>query len=206
MKVAGSIEPSRDDHPLLSVIADEIDSAGPRGRCRLAYCVRERRAHAHARLHARRDGWKDAARACWPARFTDQGVMERLHAHRALPGGERHEALVYARDGSPLWVSATVRHLVASDRHPTGGDRHHGIVILTDITQQKAYELLQRKVLQAMVMEQPLPAVMELICEEVQRVAPSSDCFGTAGGRRRPFAPAGRAEPAGALRGGDWTA
>ncbi|MGE8364290.1 sensor domain-containing protein [Cupriavidus sp.] len=190
LKVAGSIEPSRDDHPLLSVIADEIDSAV------LVVDADWHIVYANAGLtrmlgYTRGEMVGKTPRELLAREFTDPGVMERLHAHRASPGGERHEALVYARDGSPLWVSATVRHLVASDRHPTGGDRHHGIVILTDITQQKAYELLQRKVLQAMVMEQPLPAVMELICEEVQRVAPSvitSVLRVDADGRLRPLA------------------
>jgi diguanylate cyclase (GGDEF)-like protein/PAS domain S-box-containing protein len=168
LKVTRCPEPSRDDHPLLSVIADEIDSAflvvdadwrivyaNAGLTCMLGYTSGEMAGKTPRELLARE--------------FTDPGAMERLerlHAQRSSPGAERHEALVYKRNGSPVWVSATVRHLV-------GGDRHHGIVILTDITHQKTCERLQRKVLQAMVMEQPLPAVMELICEEAQRVAPS---------------------------------
>ena len=167
VKVPSHQDASRDDHPLLSVIADEIDSAV------LVVDADWHIVYANAGL-TRMLGYKPSEltgktpREILAGEFTDPGVMQRLHAQRSSPGGERHEALVYARNGSALWVCATVRHLVSAT-----GDRHHAIVILSDITQQRTYEMLQRKVLQAMVMEQPLPAVMELICEEVQRVAPS---------------------------------
>ncbi len=158
---------SREGHPLLSVIADEIDSAV------LVVDADWRIVYANAGL-TRMLGFTPGEMAgktpaeLLAGEFTDPAVMHRLQTPRPTAATERHEALVYARCGSPLWVSATVRHLGRAD-----GAQHHGIVILSDITQKKTYELLQRKVLHAMVMEQPLPAVMELICQEVQRVAPA---------------------------------
>ncbi|MGO4329598.1 EAL domain-containing protein [Cupriavidus sp. 2TAF22] len=167
VKVAGGAGARREDHPVLSVIADEIDSAV------LVVDADWRIVYVNAGLtrmlgYAPHDMVGRMPCEVLAGEFTNMAAMQRLQANRPTPGVERHEALIYASCGSPLWVSATVRHLVS-----TAGQHHHGIVILSDITQKKTYELLQRKVLHAMVMEQPLPAVLELICQEVQRVAPS---------------------------------
>ncbi|WP_020206551.1 PAS domain S-box protein, partial [Cupriavidus sp. WS] len=167
VKVPDGAGVGRDDHPLLSVIADEIDSAV------LVVDTDWRIVYVNAGLtrllgYAPSDMFGRTPADVLAGEFTDPAAMRRPQAQRAAPAVERHEALIYARGNSPLWVSVTVRHLVS-----TVGGHHHGIVILSDITQKKTYELLQRKVLHAMVMDQPLPAVMELICQEVQRVAPS---------------------------------
>jgi len=167
VKVPDGAGVGRDDHPLLSVIADEIDSAV------LVVDTDWRIVYVNAGLtrllgYAPSDMFGRTPADVLAGEFTDPAAMRRPQAQRAASAVERHEALIYARGNSPLWVSVTVRHLVS-----TVGGHHHGIVILSDITQKKTYELLQRKVLHAMVMDQPLPAVMELICQEVQRVAPS---------------------------------
>ncbi|WP_454726189.1 MULTISPECIES: sensor domain-containing protein [Cupriavidus] len=167
VKVPDGADAGRDDHPLLAVIADEVDSAV------LVVDADWRIVYVNAGLtrmlgYAPGDMFGRTPAEVLAGEFTDPAAMQRPRTPGTAPAVERHEALIYARGGSPLWVSATVRQLAS-----TVGGHDHGILILTDITQKRTYELLQRKVLHAMVMEQPLPAVMELICQEVQRVAPS---------------------------------
>jgi len=46
--------------------------------------------------------------------------------------------------------------------------------VLADITRSKLYESLQRRVLEALVRDQPLEATMTLLCHEVERMAPGA--------------------------------
>jgi hypothetical protein len=46
------------------------------------------------------------------------------------------------------------------------------VSLLTDITQAKMHEALQHQVLEAMAREQPLTEVLEMVCLEVERIAP----------------------------------
>src|SRR5690606_31944772 len=68
----------------------------------------------------------------------------------------------------PLWVAVVV--------NPTGGQNGGGpegrVAIMTDITLTKMHETLQQRVLEGMVAELPLAALMELVCTEVERIAP----------------------------------
>jgi GAF domain-containing protein len=44
--------------------------------------------------------------------------------------------------------------------------------MLTDITRSKMHEALQHRVLEAMARERPLAEVLEMVCQEVERIAP----------------------------------
>ncbi|MDD0837975.1 EAL domain-containing protein [Curvibacter sp. HBC61] len=81
--------------------------------------------------------------------------------------GQAHgEALIYSRSGQPRWVSLVIN----SCDHPDQGAS--SISVLTDITLTKMHEVLQKKVLESMVRETPLPELMALVCREVERIAP----------------------------------
>lgn len=75
--------------------------------------------------------------------------------------------LFYSKDRQPHWCSAVINSLVNEQ-----GEQSYSIGVLTDITLTKMYEVLQYKVLEALVKERPLEEVMSLLCYEVERIAP----------------------------------
>ncbi|WP_394787526.1 EAL domain-containing protein [Rhodoferax sp.] len=98
---------------------------------------------------------------------TDMQVVERIKRELLQPGGGRAEVLLYTKAGRPLWVSVVANPLFDEQ------GRFSGVVgVLADITQTKMHEVLQYKLLHAMVEELPLPELMALVCREVERIAP----------------------------------
>lgn len=83
------------------------------------------------------------------------------------------EALAYHRSGEPIWVSLTININPVPAALP-GQPPMPGCAILTftDLTLTKLHEALQSRVLEAMVHEVPLPQLMTLVCQEVERMAP----------------------------------
>ncbi|WP_145595472.1 sensor domain-containing protein [Yersinia aleksiciae] len=77
------------------------------------------------------------------------------------------QELFYSKDRQPHWCSAVINSLVDEQ-----GKLSYSIGVLTDITLTKMYEVLQYKVLEALVRERPLEEVMSLLCREVERIAP----------------------------------
>ncbi|MCX5511631.1 hypothetical protein OH705_27645, partial [Pseudomonas sp. BJa3] len=71
--------------------------------------------------------------------------------------------------GVPLWISAVVNPVFDGDR----GTRYL-LGVYTDITHSKLHEELHRKVLGAIVREQPLQDVLALVCREVEKVMPEA--------------------------------
>ncbi|WP_160285434.1 EAL domain-containing protein [Pseudomonas knackmussii] len=89
------------------------------------------------------------------------------HWQRAGGGVFRREELVRDLIGRPLWCSVVANPILDARGEPT-----HSVMLLTDITHTKLHEVLQNKVLDALVREVPLVAVMDLVCREVERIAP----------------------------------
>ncbi|MGE4800773.1 EAL domain-containing protein [Yersinia hibernica] len=75
--------------------------------------------------------------------------------------------LFYSKDRQPHWCSAVINSLSNAP-----GEQSYSIGVLTDITMTKMYEVLQYKVLEALILERPLGEVMSLLCHEVERIAP----------------------------------
>jgi len=95
---------------------------------------------------------------------TDVSTLDRLGEQHHAGRAHRDHLLAYRKDGSPLWLSVVATPLA---------DAGHGLVnVFTDITEAKTHEVLNGKVLDALVREEPLAATMALLCEEVERVAP----------------------------------
>ncbi len=86
-----------------------------------------------------------------------------------LFGANPHEisALVSKRNGQRLWV-----HVSSSPVFDAGGEVEHSIMVLTDITRLKLHEVLQDKVVGALLNEQSLESVLSLMCREIERIAP----------------------------------
>ncbi|GHD01168.1 bifunctional diguanylate cyclase/phosphodiesterase [Pseudorhodoferax aquiterrae] len=87
------------------------------------------------------------------------------------PANFRLELLLYTRAGQPLWVSIT-SNVVRDDQ----GSVQYICSMFSDITLTKVHEVLQHRVLDAMVHELPVAALMDLVCEEVERIAPELFC------------------------------
>lgn len=97
----------------------------------------------------------------------DGGTREELGRRIACREGYHKDALVYDRAGRPLWVS-----VMANSVFDERGALVNIVDVLTDITPTKVHEVLQRRVLQAMVNEASVVEVMNMVCREVERLAP----------------------------------
>lgn len=83
-------------------------------------------------------------------------------------GSVEREEIVVSKQGRRYWVKVISNPVGAEN----GGDWSYTVTTLTDITRSKMHEVLQHRVLEAMVRESPLAEVLELICHEVERISP----------------------------------
>ncbi len=101
---------------------------------------------------------------------TDLRALERARDLRS-PRSFRLELLLYTRGGQPMWAALVSNAVRAAD-----GSMRHMVGVLSDITLTKMREVLQRRVLDAMVHETPVARLMHIVCEEVERIAPEALC------------------------------
>ncbi len=150
---------------LLSLVADASDAA---------VVIREIDAgivHVNAGF-TRMFGWTlDEVRGRDPITLlvpyqTPDGADAYRAALRAGAGLER-ERIVEGKSGRRYWAKV-VSNAVADAL----GRRTHVVSVLVDITLAKLHEVLQRPALEAMAREQPLADVLDLVCREVERIAP----------------------------------
>lgn len=93
--------------------------------------------------------------------------IERCHGE-LLQGHSFHtEELIHDLHEQPVWISAVVNPIL----DPTG-KLINAVCVMTDITNTKVHEVLQYRVLNAMARDSSLGEQMNLLCEEVERVAP----------------------------------
>jgi len=90
-------------------------------------------------------------------------VLSYAHARQ----GMSTELLVYTKSARPLWVSVVMNPVFNET-----GQLVNVLGVLADITSTKVHEVLQNKVLAAMVREVPVREVMTLLCREVEHLAP----------------------------------
>ncbi|MBN8768874.1 MAG: EAL domain-containing protein [Stenotrophomonas nitritireducens] len=95
---------------------------------------------------------------------TDAATLDRLGEQHRAGRAHRDHLLGYRKDGSPLWLSVVATPLADASRSLVN--------VFTDITESKTHEVLNGKVLDALVREEPLATSMALVCQEVERVAP----------------------------------
>ncbi|MBQ0133187.1 MAG: GAF domain-containing protein, partial [Comamonas sp.] len=93
-------------------------------------------------------------------------IQEQLHAQGVFAG----ELQLYARDGSAIWVSATINAF----NHQTGpnGTTFSQVLVLTDIGFTKRFEALQRKMLEDVVTEKPLETLLSDMCKALEQLVP----------------------------------
>ena len=104
-------------------------------------------------------------------RHTDPHTLRQmwanLQSYASASEGLSTELLVYTKAARPLWVSVVMNPVFDED-----GQLVNVLGVMADITPTKMHEVLQNKVLQAMVRELPARDVMNLLCREVERIAP----------------------------------
>ena len=98
---------------------------------------------------------------------SDPGLAHAICQSLATQGHFRGEALLYDHRGQSRWTSMVINAL-----HDASGAADGRITVLTDITLTKMHEVLQKRVLEGMVNEIPLPELMGLVCAQVERIAP----------------------------------
>ena len=94
-------------------------------------------------------------------------MIEDCYHAIALGRSYHGEELVHDKHGHPMWISIMVNPILDA-----AGQLINAVSVFTDITNTKMHEVLQYKVLNAMVHEASLAEVMELICTEVEHIAP----------------------------------
>lgn len=97
----------------------------------------------------------------------DAEYVQRYRSTLAAGLPVEREEVVEGKDGQRYWVK-----IISNPIMDDAGQWQLTVTILTNITQAKMHEVLQHSVMEAMARERPLTEVLELICEEVERIAP----------------------------------
>ncbi|TBV06562.1 sensor domain-containing protein [Stutzerimonas kirkiae] len=98
----------------------------------------------------------------------DSPLQEQAAGLRAqLEQGLQQDILLRDSNGRPLWCALVVNGI----RDARGGFQH-GVAVLTEITQAKMYEVLQLKVMDALLQETEPHQVLDLLCQEAHHLAP----------------------------------
>ncbi len=99
---------------------------------------------------------------------SDPDTMRFIYEQAAAWKQFSADLLMYRSDGRPLWTS-----IITNPVREAAGGPSESVAVLTDITHSKMHEVLHNRVLDAIVREQPLADVMNMICIEFERVAPA---------------------------------
>ncbi|UXJ50869.1 diguanylate cyclase domain-containing protein [Pseudomonas citronellolis] len=94
-------------------------------------------------------------------------VREAVALRRGLSLGVRRDVLLAGAGGRPLWFTLLVSPVVDAE-----GGLRHGVATLTEITQSKMYEVLQLKVMDALLRDRAIDQILDLLCREARRLAP----------------------------------
>lgn len=113
---------------------------------------------------------RHAAALLVPDRARRRAALD--HAARLLAGEPvRCDERVACRDGRPLWCSVSVNPIF--DDYGTLANL---VIVLMDITHTKVHEVLQHRMLDALVREVPTSEVMQMMCRDVEQTAPQVLC------------------------------
>lgn len=77
------------------------------------------------------------------------------------------EELTQVKGGDRIWCNIAISPIFSNDEKFT-----NTVTVLTDITSSKVHQVLQFCILDAMVRDVPLEELMDLICKEIERIAP----------------------------------
>lgn len=77
------------------------------------------------------------------------------------------EEIAYSKSGQRLWVS-----WVSTSVCNEAGKQEYIVTVITDITDTKLYEVLQRKALEGMARDLPTEEALSIVCLEIERIIP----------------------------------
>jgi diguanylate cyclase (GGDEF)-like protein/PAS domain S-box-containing protein len=98
-------------------------------------------------------------------------VVERIREDLRRGLTFEEETIAHTRGGQKLFLSVT---LTARTDPRTG--KTYTVLVLSNITESKQIQALQRDVLEAIARDASLPQVMHLLCERVDAMAPDAIC------------------------------
>ncbi|HVX80784.1 MAG TPA: EAL domain-containing protein [Devosiaceae bacterium] len=104
-------------------------------------------------------------------RSASEATIRRLERRMDAVRAFNEELFVRDASGRNLWVHAAINPIAEKN-----GEIGNIVVLLSDITESKHLQILQRDVLEAVANDQPVDEVMRLICERVEAVAPEVIC------------------------------
>ncbi|MGA8136302.1 MAG: EAL domain-containing protein [Pseudomonas gingeri] len=101
------------------------------------------------------------------APYFEVGDIAAIRAQLGRGEAYHSQEFGYRHDGRRVWCNVTTYPVLDSLGHLT-----HTVSVLIDVTHSRMPEVLRHKVLEAMVREESLAALMMLVCREVERIAP----------------------------------
>ncbi|RZU40011.1 EAL domain-containing protein [Edaphobacter modestus] len=98
---------------------------------------------------------------------TDLATLQRIREKAWNKNAFNDETLFYRKDGREIWTSAHVNHVLDEK-----GNVQNLIVVFADMTETKQIQRLQRVVLEAVASNSSLREVADLLCRQVEAIAP----------------------------------
>jgi diguanylate cyclase (GGDEF)-like protein/PAS domain S-box-containing protein len=159
----------REERRLLLLAADETDRVVliTDARHRVAYinsAFTEMFGHQRAEIVGQNAGEVFAATA-------SRQVLRHFRRRVERGSGFEEELLLRDKDGRSIWVHAVVNPILDA-----AGRLRSAVTVVSNITEAKQLQVLQRDVLEAVANDLPLKEVMRIVCERVEAVAPEIVC------------------------------
>jgi diguanylate cyclase (GGDEF)-like protein/PAS domain S-box-containing protein len=163
-------EPTLAEHELLSCVAQQSDRvvviSDPQGR--ILYL---NRAFTDLFGYNHADAADSPAVALVLEAPENREELDRLAGAVALQERYQGEMLARPRAGRPIWVGVTHNPILTPD-----GELKCWCTFYEDVTPRKQLQLLQHKVLRAIVSDIDLLVVWDILCREVEAIAPEVVC------------------------------
>jgi diguanylate cyclase (GGDEF)-like protein/PAS domain S-box-containing protein len=99
------------------------------------------------------------------------GSLQQLYSQVQAQGAAEQELLVYDKNRNEIWISAAFNAI-----HDDDGQLKYLVAVMTDITESKQLQSLQRYMLEAMANEVSLSVLMHNFCRKVEMIAPDVVC------------------------------
>lgn len=101
------------------------------------------------------------------AQQTPTGFFENIRSELRAGRAVEMEEVITGKEGRRFWIK-----LMCNPVMDAQGQWQYTVSVLMDITRTKVHEVLNNRVLEAMAADLPLVQVLEMVCEEVERIAP----------------------------------
>lgn len=162
---------SRTELYILSLVANETDRVVmvTDGQMRIIYV---NRAFTQLFGYSREEISGQSPLAFLVREFGDAAIENRLRQKVRERAPFSEELLCRNKADGQVWVSAAISPVYDRERN----ELRNIVAVLTDITESKQIDTLQREVLAAVTADVPLTHVAELICRKVEAILPGVVC------------------------------